>query len=143
MTSNTSSALGAGKQRQQTLAQTGGRQSGGVHHKVGTVAQTGQHFAFLFDGGCHGHALFHQRMLAARFLVAADERRRVRVEEQNAVITAHALDRIQRIKQLLEITACTHIGDERHTFIAFGCRQTDLREARYEGDRQIIDAVIA
>ena len=82
-------------------------------------------------------------MLAARFLVAADERRRVRVEEQDAVIAAHALDRIQRIKQLLKIAACTHIGDERHTFIAFGCRQTDLREARYEGDRQIIDAVIA
>ena len=61
----------------------------------------------------------------------------------DAVIATHALDRIQRIKQLLKIAACTHIGDERHTFIAFGCRQTDLREARYEGDRQIIDAVIA
>ena len=82
-------------------------------------------------------------MLAARFLVAADERRRVRIEEQDAVIAAHALDRIQRIKQLLEIAACTHIGDERHTLIPLGCRQTDLREARYERDRQIIDAVIA
>ena len=81
-------------------------------------------------------------MLAARFLVAADERRRVRVEEQDAVIAAHALDRIQRIKQLLKIAACTHIGDERHTFIAFGCRQAYLGKARDERDGQVIHAII-
>lgn len=82
-------------------------------------------------------------MPAARLLVAADERRGVRVEEQDAVVAAHVADGVERVKELLKIAARAHIGHERDALIPLRRGKADLREARNECDRQIIDAVIA
>ena len=82
-------------------------------------------------------------MPAARLLITADERRGVRVEEQDAVVAAHVADGVERVKELLKIAARTHIGHERDALIPLRRGKADLREARNERDRQIIDAVIA
>ena len=81
-------------------------------------------------------------MLAAGLLKAPDQRRRIRIQKQDPVVAAHALDRVQRIEQLLEIPARAHIGHKRDALVPLGRGKAYLGKARDERDGQVIHAII-
>ena len=83
-----------------------------IYNVVGTVAHRLHERDLLPQRGLHRFARLRERVAAARFLVAADERALRRFEKQDAERAVERAQRIERAEELFKALVRAHVRDE-------------------------------
>ena len=96
--------------------------------------------ALAGDGLAEGQAVVAQRVLAAGFREARDERVVAGVEEQEAHVAHHAAQGFKLARERRDAAARTHVDGHRDALVAGPAQVGD--ELGQEGRRQVVDHVM-
>lgn len=103
---------GLGEQAAELFVQLREREILRIYNVVGTVAHRLHERDLLPQRGLHRFARLRERVAAARFLVAADERALRRFEKQDAERAVERAQRIERAEELFKALVRAHVRDE-------------------------------